>query len=286
MKSDDKLILKYEGGQTDRHVIDAIRFGESLKGVGKLYSSVAHLLFTGELLQPRAQPVVRVEASESGSGCYEIGVLLSTVGAHSDLFLSQNMDVYKWLISKMVGFIHDDATGRGDAKKVADEIMKASKENPEVNQILAQGAIDNQKALIDILARVALDNRGPLKSLVAPVGPDCKSLQQFEGGLITTEADADAIRSKKELTVGDIQDYVCEQITGLDVSTGLCKLKIKDIEGIVNGKISDPVLELPHNVYSTALDMHTKIIITAKPHLQLDQIKKLYISNALPHYQE
>lgn len=73
-----------------------------------------------------------------------------------------------------------------------------------------------------------------------------------------------------DVLVGDIQDYVCEQITGLDVSTVLCKLKIKDIECIVNGKISDPVLELPQNVYSTALDMHTKIIITAKPHLQLD----------------
>ncbi len=281
MELQQKLILKYDGGMTDEHIIDAIRFGQSLQGIGRLYASVGHFLFTGNVLKKGQQSLVRVNATESGAGCYEIGALLTTLGAHNDLFFSHSVDAYKWLLRKIIEVVHDEGTGRADYEKKAGEIMDEAKKNHSVNDILAQGAIDNQAALIQAMKEISLNSQSHLKHAVSPVGKDCKTLTQFET-ITTTEvdADADAIRSTQDLTVGDMQSFFCEKIKSLDTDTGACKLKIKNIEGIILGKITDPILIMPHNVYSTALDMHTPLTIKAKPHLKNDTICKLYICDA------
>ncbi len=279
MESNNVMILKYEGGLTDHHVIDAVRFGQSIQGIGKLYSSVGHFLYTGSVLQRRQQSKIRVHATESGAGCYEIGAMLAIVGATQDMFFTDCVNGYKWLMEKIVHLIHGEGTGRADYEKTADEIMEKSENDGQVAAILAQGAIDNQAALITALRDVALNNQSALRQAVAPVGRDCSTLTQL-GSVTTTEADADAIRSKEELEVGDMQEYRCERISSLDTETGACKLKIESIEGVISGKVNDPVLSMPHNLYSQALDMHTPLVISAKPHLKSGVICKLYIADA------
>lgn len=283
MESSNVMILKYEGGLTDSHVIDAVRFGQSIQGIGKLYSSVGHFLYTGSVLNSRQRAAVRVHATESGAGCYEIGTFLTNAFVNSaaikDMFFSDYINTYRWLIARIVSLVHDEGTGRADYKKAADEIMEKSKSDDQVAAILAQGSIDNHAKLIDAFKEIALNNQPALRQAVAPVGRDCNTLTQF-GSVKTTEADADAIRSKEDLEVGDMQEYRCERITGLNTKKGTCELEVEGIDGVISGKISDPVLSIPHNLYSQALDMHTPLVISAKPHLKGGVICKLYIADA------
>ncbi|WP_425641432.1 hypothetical protein ACPUEK_15975 [Marinomonas gallaica] len=286
MESNNVMILKYEGGLTDHHVIDAVRFGQSIQGVGKLYSSVGHFLYTGSVLKPRQLSMVRVHATESGAGCYEIGAMLAVVGATQDMFFTDSVNAYRWLMEKIVHLIHGEGTGRADYEKTAGEIMDKANEDKAVSEILAHGLVAAnseqkviQSELIAALRDLAMSNQPALRQAVAPVGRDCNTLTQL-GSIKTTEADADAIRSKEDLEVGDMQEYRCERISSLDTETGSCKLKIEGIEGVISGKISDPVLFIPHNLYSQALDMHSPLIISAKPLLKDGAICKLYIADA------
>jgi hypothetical protein len=77
-----------------------------------------------------------------------------------------------------------------------------------------------------------------------------------------------------------MQQFRCERISVINTKTGHCELTIQGIAGPVKGKISDPVLRQPKNIYTKALQEHVPLLISAKPVEKDGEIRRLYISDA------
>lgn len=284
------LSMKYVGNETDSNVIDAIQFGESIGGAGRVYTSVAHFCTFGEVLKPRQQTELRCYASVPKEGCYEAILVVATAANQYQLFSDLYKPAMGWLMAKITKHIKDSLIGRGNDMELAKEIIEQGKRSHELNTILANGLIkshqntaDAHEKLIDALPQLVEANTSRMKNLVAPVGRSCSELRQFSGTkneFSITEPEAAVIRSEQELEVGDMADYDCVLISELNIRTGHCNLEIDGIEKTVTGKINDPALNEPNNIYSQSLNDHIGFVCTAKPILKDGEIHKLYISDA------
>lgn len=90
---------------------------------------------------------------------------------------------------------------------------------------------------------------------------------------------AEVFKAKEELTVGD-QTMYRAKLLAVDKAAGTCRVEIEGAEKLVRGKITDPVLATPGNVYTHSLDTDHFVMITAKPVIRDGEISTLYISNA------
>lgn len=291
------FLLKYEGGDTDHHIIDAIQYSDSLKGSGRLYVSVAHFCTYGEVLKPRQRSDIRCYASEGKSGCYETAVIIASQIVQLPLFSEVYKPYLDWLIGKITEYIKDRLTGRGSMEKLAEEIAKQAERSAELNNILANGLLksnDNmaeiardslsiQKALIEKLPPLVDANSRNMVMAVSPIGRSCREIRHFAGSeseFYISEPEADAIRSKEELEVDDMKEYECDLISELNTKSGHCHLHLVGDSRHIVGKISDPALSVPDNIYSRALNSQTGFKFTAKAVLKDGEIQRLYVSDA------
>ena len=91
---------------------------------------------------------------------------------------------------------------------------------------------------------------------------------------------AEAIRIDNA-SIGDLTKYN-GRLVMIDRSTFSCRVEIEDIDQVrkINGKIIDPVIAYPGNMYTKSFSDNERIEIEAKPLLRDSEIISLYISNA------
>ena len=53
----DPIEIRYTGLFADEHIVDALEFGRSITGVGKVGNSLCHVFFFGEVARPRSHKV-------------------------------------------------------------------------------------------------------------------------------------------------------------------------------------------------------------------------------------
>ena len=70
------------------------------------------------------------------------------------------------------------------------------------------------------------------------------------------------------------------KLLGVDTTNGLCKVQLGEDGAVFRGKITDPALKLPQNVYTHALDTQQDIELMAKSVIKGGEIVNLYISDA------
>lgn len=267
-------MVKYQGNDAEQHIIDSQQYGESISGAGRLYVSVAHFCTYGEVLKPRQATEIKCYATEAKSGCYETGLIIAASASQLPLFAEGYKLYLDWLIGLVTKHIKETLTGRGGMEKLADIISERAKRDDKLNFILVNGILksnddmaDISKALLERLPSLVDANRGNMKRLVTPIGRSCNEMQHFSGSeneFDILEADAAAIRSKNELEVDDMKDYECLLISELNTKTGHCHLHLKEQNRHVVGKISDPILQEPGNIYSKSLDAQTGFKFKAK----------------------
>jgi hypothetical protein len=138
------------------------------------------------------------------------------------------------------------------------------------------------KAWLQRLVRNLVDeNRRPLRELPEPVGKTVRVTQTGSGKepLVIDEPSAEVLRSREPLKLGEDGEYDV-QIDGVFKTNGACKIKILGTNSIVSGKISDPSLEEPKNIYTQALNEGAVLHVRAKPTLKEGKIQKLFITAA------
>lgn len=122
-----------------------------------------------------------------------------------------------------------------------------------------------------------------MKRAITPVGRSCTEMKHFAGSeneFSVSWPDAEAIRSKDDLEVDDMKDYECERISELNTKTGHCHLHLAGEKSHIIGKINDPVLQEPNNIYSRSLNEHTGFRFKAKAVLKDGEIHRLHVSDA------
>src|SRR5690606_29002084 len=111
-----------------------------------------------------------------------------------------------------------------------------------------------------------------------------KTITHFDNTPVAEVVDepmAEVMRSKENLEVGT-QAEMPAILLGVDTVTGACRVELRDSGIVARGKITDPSLKSPQNVYTSALDRKNVVILTAKPVIKDGEISKLFISDARP----
>lgn len=244
----------------------------------------------GEVLKPRQKQNIKCYASIPKEGSYEAILIMAAVYNDYPIFHELYKNAMDWIIAKIGGYLKDTLAGRGDVEKLVEVIHEQAKQQSALNTILANGIVKANDdlaslhgKLIDTLPELVENARSPAKKMVAPVGKTCTQMTQFadtENEFIVSEPEALVIRSELDLEIGEMQDYVCNKIYELNLGTGACKLYVEGIGGSINGKISDPALDTPNNIYSRCLNEQRGFKFKAKPVDRDGEIHKLFISDA------
>ena len=285
--------LRYEGNDADEHTMDALQFGRSLAGAARIYNVTAHYCLFGEVPRGNYKKELTSYVSVPKEGSYEACVVITTLTQQNLMYTELGKAALTQVLFAVIGALkrlwitnkpEDTVTA---LNRTLTEIALAS---PEANKLLTNGLIKAnddlaslQGKLIETLPVLASSLRPSAKKMVTPIGNSCKSMCQFHGtsfATAITEPEADVIREGDHLEIEGIDNFECERILEINLSTGHCEMLVEGVEGVVKGIISDPILNTPGNVYTQALDQRTPFDFSAKPVKKDGKIHRLYISDA------
>jgi hypothetical protein len=112
------------------------------------------------------------------------------------------------------------------------------------------------------------------------VGGRCGSKEMVrKAPIVIDEPAAEVLRSRETIHLGDEVEHDV-LIEGVFKTNGACKLKLLGENKIVSGKIADPALDRPNNVYTKALNEAAVLHVIGKPTLRGGKIHKLFITHA------
>jgi hypothetical protein len=72
------------------------------------------------------------------------------------------------------------------------------------------------------------------------------------------------------------------EVVGVFKTNGSCRLRLINEDRIVLGKISDPALDEPNNIYTQALNVGGVLHVTGKQTLKDGKLHKLFVTSATP----
>jgi hypothetical protein len=289
-----QFLLTYEGNDANEHVIEAGALADSLGGASRLYTAVAHYVVLGVVPRGNYKKEFRCYASIPRDGSYEIPIIIAALAHAYSLHGPIFAGALKFLFAEVLRSVKDLWTKKSSNEKIVEALANAmvelGKQNTDVQTLLANGLIhanDNlaslQSQLIQTLPAIAEGTRNSARALVAPIGNTCVSITQYANSasaIPIDEADAAVIRSDEPLEVDEMSTFKCLNVTEVNLSTGHCILNVEGFDFPVTGKISDPSLANPNNVYTKSLNAQTPFEVSAKPVKRQGVIKTLYISDA------
>lgn len=286
--------VTYDGNDADQHVISARQLGESIVGGSKLYTAAVHYCMFGIIPRGNYKKEFQCYAMPAREKCFEYHLFIAAIASEYAL----HGEIYKeglgFLFSRVLEAIKKIWLKPGETEKVVEMLVDLLKEESRnsnaLNTVLANGLIkanDNLASLHDklivTLPQIADSTRSHGAELVSPVGNTCKTIRQFTNTaqeIIITEPEAEVIRGDKDMEIDDMQQFICKRITEVNVENGHCIMNVEGFDELIVGKISDPALETPNNVYTKALNQQTSFIISAKPVKRNGIVQKLFVSDA------
>lgn len=284
--------LRFTGGDADKHHLDVEQFGKSIMGTAKLYNAAAHLFYTGSV--PGGRTIYKIKMHTSA----EIKESSVSVGIYAAMVMGE-MAIYPQLWGDIAGMVIPDFVRAIYAKLVKrdseviqiytkmietmqEENDRSRQHTERIAQIISRNFLESQDQFLRTIENVSSNSRGAARDSVETIGRSTKGIEHhsINGQIIGLDQPiADALRSREEMTVADIQEFT-GRLLGVDTITGVCKFEVGP--NTFKGKITDPSLQIPQNIYTHSLDTQEPVTITAKPTLKGSQIHQLYISDARP----
>lgn len=266
--------IKYDGLTMGEHAIDLASLGESLQGFAKILATAGHFVTTGQYArQYSAQEVSVTTDARLSPGSIEILATIQAI-AESSLFSGAAGAIFAVVVQRLLS--------RNDAKEM-EHLAAALKEALALNKELAENAQRINERLITTVERMNDGLSAARREAMAPIGKSCKTitiLDKDQNPVVTADSGIKNYwTSNQGITVTKPQTFE-GRLTELDKQTGACKLSIDSNERW-SGKISDPLLFEPGNVYLTAFAQDLPLRVTAKATLDKDGgVQSLYISDA------
>ena len=275
--------LQFSGRDADQHRMDALLLGQALSGTARIYNSVGHFYFHGQYRTSEHSSVrVQVGPPKSGSIFYLIYVLLvhGKLAVYPELLFSLAELAVPALVKAMIA---KKSGQRAMLDKALEVIDKQAERYHEVVRAAQEGEMKTRDQMMGVIQHLIGQNRGPMADMAAPVGKTVNEVRQIplkQDPIIIDAPTAESLRSPEEVTVGDIQGFRGVMVA-LDTKTGAFKFEEEGTGREFRGRITDPALSAPRNVYTQALDTKGAIELTAKPTLREDgEVHKLFVSDA------
>lgn len=288
------VTVTYEGNDTDRHIINAQALGESIIGASKLYNSVAHYCSFGFVPRKNYKKEFFCYAGVSKEGSYEYLLYIATMAQEYNLHNETYKAAISYLFSQVIDSVKNIWTKRSETEKIVETLVLALKDQARIDSNVQTQLINAltksndhmaslHAKLIDTLPQLADITRPHGKQLVTPIGNTCRVIKQFTGTdrlVVIDEPEAEAIRNGYDMEVEDMKRFQCSRITEVNLQTGHCILEIEGFSVPLTGKISDPAINQPNNVYTRALNNKASFVIFAKVVKRDGVIHRLFISDA------
>lgn len=286
--------VTYQGKDTDQHIISAPALGESIIGASKLYNAVAHYSALGFIPRGNYKKEFTCYAKAPREGSFEYFLYVATIAQEANLHGHIYGAAVSWIFNQVIDALKNIWTRKGDTVAIVEALAEVMKEQARSDSAIKEQLInavtktnDNMASLharlIDTLPELAGATRNHGKLFVTPVGRSCGQITQFSGTPFTVsidEPEAEVIRGGPQLEVADMQQFICKRITEVNIQTGHCILEVEGYDRPISGKINDPALSMPNNVYTRALNNKTPFQVWAKPVMQEGTIHKLFVSDA------
>lgn len=272
------ITFKFEGGDADKHVIEARYYGAALIGLDKAVNDA--LLQIDRRRKPRrgerfglyivAKPPV-AGSVDTPNELREIGWALPLVQefilVHGRAYIEQFL---AWLLKWHGG-------RRADAVEHMDKMIEMLKEANRHGEAESSAWRETMLALVDKLKPAAQD-------MVAPVGRSAGTLSiGIEGKplVVVDEPMADAIRSKDEVEVLDMEELTF-RIDGVSLHNRQLKVEFPDSPGkYFSADVRDPAFEVEGNPYIDAFVKSQTVTVQAKRALKKGELHRLYVMNFL-----
>ena len=278
------ITLSFNGGDAEHHMIDAMYLGESLQGTARLYNSVAHFWFSGDIPK-RLIPISRIQVGPplEGSIAYSIWI----IATQGKFLLAPQLlfDLADKAIPPLVKAVFARRAGRNSEMEKALEIIgRMAQQNADFAGTVHRDHVSTEARLLDIVDNLTKANTPALREIAAPIGPSVKSITHFSRTADEYEIDepqGEVFQSKEEMVVGDVSTYR-GKLVAVDKVAGTCRLEVGGSDKPIRCKITDPALQVPLNVYTHTLDAAALVEVIGKPVIKAGEVSTLYISDAHP----
>lgn len=273
--TEEPIIIKYDGIDTERHEIELSALADSIKGLSRIISVAANFAATEKFVQHKDAMQVRVMAAPPKSGSFEIPLIIAWV--------SQNAlatTVVGGLIVTLVSYIFSRLSrNKTEMKELRGALETAIKELGNRDQSVVDRLLDTIDKMSDGLKPAA-------KQAVAPIGNTASTLtvtsaSSFARPVVIGAAEKDAIEASDPPEIIDEAEYHV-RLHEVNKDNSSCKISLVDEPDVrIVAVITDPVFALPNNVFVLAFASDAPITVRAKAAVKDGAIEKLYISNSV-----
>jgi hypothetical protein len=280
MVEEPRLTIKFEGGDANAHSVDMRLLGRSLIGFDRIISSGVILMSERRLPRRGERAHLIVKAQEPRVGSHEI---VSQLQANYGL-LPLGWKIFQEsggeIIWHWVKFVLEFYGKRKDADKTLDALM-------ETQRIHLAARDKSEERFVAVIENSRRDAMQLVEKLYlasinasAAVGPSARSFALFTNHsprFVVDEPMADAIRSKGELEVGDLQTLSLKADGWVYHSRLLNVAHPEESGRFVYAKVRDPAGEIDGNVYANAGRDKAAIQVKAKIARRGGEIESIYI---------
>jgi hypothetical protein len=272
--ADADIVIKYEGGDADRHLVEMRSLGNSLIGFERIISD--GLIFLGEDRLPKRgerHPLV-VRAKEPVIGSSEIPVILTQAAGLLPFAWWLMQTGAAEAVSYFTTYVFTKLSGRnGEAQATLDAMIRMREIEGRERLLSQQQWLDCLTTLVGRLARPAIQ-------AVYPVGP---SVDQFKlngtkaPALLVDLPTADAIRAKGELEVTDLRP-IDVRVDGFVHHSKKLNVENPEMPGAyIYADVRDPIFEQVPNIYTQAAANQSTIRVQAKLGYRAGVLERIYI---------
>jgi hypothetical protein len=276
----EPIPIAYRGLYADQHLVDAQQFGHSLVGASKIANSICHeLLFEKITNNPRKYQVRFCVGPSRKNGLLQEIVAVVVTGL--PLFPPFVIEIGRMFVEQMTkAMINTVLKKPSEADKALDVIAQQSQQFSDLARSMHEGHMQDKDRLFRLVTGLVRENRRSLRDLPEPVGRTVRTMAiGREDPIIIDEPIAEVLRSREGLELGEIVEYDVE-LVGVFKTNGVCRIKLLGQDKVMLGKISDPALDQPNNIYTRALNEGGPLHVIAKPTLKDGELYKLYITSA------
>jgi hypothetical protein len=275
--------ISYRGLLADHHFVDAQQFGRSLIGATKLANSICHELFWESITHdPRPYHIRFCVGPSRENGLLQELFAISNSG-QLPLYAPILITIGKKFIELSIKAVIDKILSKKDSTDAIDKIHELAMSHHEFAKQVHQGHMQDKAWLQRMITSMARENRASVRQLPDPVGRSVNHMQIGEQnvGVVIDEPAAEVLRSADTLSLGDKEEYLV-RIHGVFKTNGACRVEIlnEPKKKIVSGKIADPELGVPGNVYTRALNEGLVLKVAAQPTMKEGKINRLFVTRA------
>ena len=293
----------YDGLDASDQQMDIETLGESLQGVGRILRVSTHFAFRHEYNKRRDKSYVRILVEPPKPGTWWCDAIAVAAPQYSLLAYVAEHVIWETAINVAKATLFH-RSGRREANdrimdllekslqaqsKAVDAIVEVAENKDAAIMTLAEtlrerverdaGTTDQ---LFDVVKRLVDSQQVSAKKAVKPIGSTCSRmcLGDPDEESFIDEAMASAIQSEEDVEVMDEKNYTV-RFDGITLHTRACKVEVVGQEGrYVSGKITDPELSMPNNIYTNAFNTRSPLVVRAKETRRGGELVQLYISDA------